>query len=231
MVTEAKINSDQEDLINNKVAEVASFAEMIPGVIIVHELPGFYLRYMSPLGLELLAEKWENIKGMSGEEYHQKYFNSEFAAHSVPLIANMIEQNTNEVISYFQQVRTSRDREWDWYMSITKILLRDAGNSPLLSITVAMKIDAESYFTAKAARLLEENRFLRNNHDKFSKLTNRERQILKLMVLGKSASQIAKELNITTATAETHRKKVKQKLSVKNSYDLGRYAHAFDLFN
>ena len=80
------------------------------------------------------------------------------------------------------------------------------------------------------ARLLEENRFLRDNHDKFAKLTNREKQILRLMVLGKSASEIGKELNITTATAETHRKKVKQKLGAKNSFDLGQFARAFDLF-
>lgn len=228
----ANTDRDRETLqtIDKKIKEVESFAGMIPGVVVIHELPRFTLRFMSPLGLELLGKKWEEISGMSGEEYHDKFFNPDFAAHSVPLLMKLIQQNTDEVVSYFQQVRTSRDREWDWYMSMTKILLRDSGNSPLLCITVAMKIDPEGYFTAKGARLLEENKFLRNNHERFARLTKREREILRLMALGKSAGQIAKELNISTATAETHRKNVKNKLGAKNSFDLGQYARAFDLF-
>jgi DNA-binding CsgD family transcriptional regulator len=229
MTSTARPDLEIVTLMDDKIREVAAFAETIPGVVIIHEIPDFKLRYMSPLGLTLLGKKWEEIEGMSGEEYHRQFFNPDFAKDSVPLILKLIQENKDDVVSYFQQVRTSRERPWDWYMSMTKILMRDTSNSPLLSITVAMKIDPESYFTSKAARLLEENAFLRNNHDKFSKLTNRERQILRLMALGKSAAQISKELNITTATAETHRKKIKQKLGAKNSYDLAQFARAFDL--
>lgn len=228
------VNTDSQreiqEQVEKKIREVEAFASMIPGVVIVHELPQFTLRFMSPLGLELLGKKWEEISGMSGEEYHEKFFNPEFAAYSVPLLLKLIQENKDDVVSFFQQVRTSREREWDWYMSMIKILLRDPSNQPLLCITVAMKIDPESYFTAKAARLLEENRFLRQNHERFAKLTKREREILRLMALGKSASQIAKELDISTATAETHRKNVKHKLAAKNSFDLGQYARAFDLY-
>jgi DNA-binding CsgD family transcriptional regulator len=229
MTSIAKPNPRTETIIDDKIKEVASYAETIPGVVIIHEIPDFNLRYMSPLGLKLLGKKWEEIEGMSGEEYHRQFFNPDFTSDSVPQIFKLIQENKNDIVSYFQQVRTSKERPWDWYMSMTKILLRDEKSSPLLCITVAMKIDPESYFTAKAARLLEENAFLRNNHDKFSKLTNREKQILRLMALGKSASQISKELTITTATAETHRKKIKQKLSAKNSYELAQFARAFDL--
>lgn len=228
----ASIDTQREiqEAIEKKIKEVEAFASMMPGVIIIHELPEFTLRFMSPLGLELLGKKWEEIRGMSGEEYHKKFFNPDFAAHSVPLLVKLIQQNTDDVVSFFQQVRTSREREWDWYMSMTKILLRDPSNQPLLCITVAMKIDPDSYFTAKGARLLEENKFLRQHHEQFAKLTKREREILRLMALGQSAGQIAKELNISTATAETHRKNVKHKLGAKNSFDLGQYARAFDLF-
>jgi DNA-binding CsgD family transcriptional regulator len=220
---------DLRKRIDAKIKEVASFAEMLPGVVVLHELPEFRLRYMSPLGLKLLGKEWEEVRDLSGEEYHQRFFNPEFAKHSVPLILDLIHQNSDQIVSYFQQVRTSQEREWDWYMSMTRILMRDATNTPVLCITIAMKVDPQHYFTAKAARLLEENEFLRKNHDRFSTLTNRERQILKLMALGKSSNQVAQELNITTATAETHRKKIKQKLAAQNSYELAQYARAFDL--
>lgn len=219
----------RESRIESSIKEVSSFAEMLPAVIVVHELPEFKLRYMSPLGLQLLGLEWDDVKGMSGEEYHHRFFNPEFAEHSVPLLLDLIKKNTDEAISFFQQVRTSQEREWDWYMSVIRILARDDSGSPLLSITVAMKIDPENYFTAKASRLLEENRFLRNNHEKFSRLTPREREVLRLLALGKSAVEIAREVNITPATAETHRKKIKQKLEARNSYDLSQFARAFDL--
>jgi DNA-binding CsgD family transcriptional regulator len=220
---------DREQLVSQKIREVSAFAGMVPGVIIIHELPEFSLRYMSPLGLQLLGKEWDEIKGISSEEYHKRFFNPDFASDSVPKILGIIEKNTDEVVSFFQQVRTSKDREWDWYMTALKILLRDLSNTPLLTISVAMKIDPESYFTAKGARLLEENNFLRANHDKFSRLTKRERQILQLMALGKSAAEIAKELAITVATAETHRKKIKHKLEARNSYALSQFARAFDI--
>jgi DNA-binding CsgD family transcriptional regulator len=230
MATSLMSETEKEKLIADKVTEVSLFARDIPGVIIIHELPYFTLRYMSPMGLMLLGKSWEEIAGLTGEEYHRRFFNPEFATHSVPLLLNLIKENKEgEVVSYFQQVRTSQDREWDWYMSTTKILARDESSEPLLCITVAMKIDPQNYFTSKATRLLEENEFLRKNHEKFSRLTNREKQILRLTALGKSSVQIAKELSISTATAETHRKKVKQKLTAKNSYDLAQFARAFDL--
>lgn len=221
--------TDLQRRVDAKIAEVASYAESIPGVVIVHHLDGFRLLYMSPVGLKLLNLQWEKIQNMPGEQYHDLYFNPEFAQYYLPKILDLIHSNTDEIISYFQQVRTSKDKDWDWYMTTTRILLRDDSNKPILFISVAMKIDPDHYFTAKAAKLLQENQFLRSNHDKYSRLTKREKEILKLLALGKSAAFIAEELHISVATAETHRKKIRRKLGAKSNYDLGQYAHAFDL--
>ncbi len=230
MLADIQQDVEIEKRIAEKIREVDAFSSIIPGVVIIHRLPEFTLEYMSPLGLSLLGTTWDEVAGMSGEEYHGRFFNPEFANDSAPMILKLIQENKDDSVSFFQQVRTSRDREWDWYMCMIKILLRNNADEPVLTISVAMKIDSDNFFTAKAARLLEENRFLKHNHEKYGKLTNRERQILKLMVLGKSAVQIGQELKISTATAETHRKKIKQKLQVKNSFELGQFARAFDLF-
>ena len=215
--------------ITQKISEIAALADQIPGVIVIHELPEFTLRYMSKRGLQLLGKEWNDIKDLSKEEYHERFFNSEDAKDYVPKILALLDSNSNETVSFFQQVRTSSEREWDWYMSMIKILLRDEENKPLLTITTAMQVDPQHYFTAKANRLLEQNVFLKKNYDKFSKLTARERQILKLLTLGKSATEIGILLNISSATAETHRKNMKNKLETNNSYELSEYARAFDL--
>lgn len=215
--------------IEKKIKEVAALADEIPGVIVIHELPEFVLRYMSDRGLQLLGKQWDEIKDLSNEEYHKRFFNAEDAKSYVPKILGLLANNTGETVSYFQQVRTANEREWDWYMSMTKILLRDSDGHPLLCITTAMQIDPQHYFTSKAVRLLKENEFLKKNYDTFTRLSHRERDVLRLLVLGKSANEIASELYISVTTAETHRRNIKKKLNTSNSFELGEYARAFDL--
>jgi DNA-binding CsgD family transcriptional regulator len=215
--------------IKQKIKEIDAISHLIPSVIIVHDLPDFNVLYISKTGLKLLNQKWSEIKGMSGQEYFKRYFNEEDTKDYAPKVLTMLQKNTEETASFFQQVRTSTIREWDWYMSMTKIFVRDHKNQPIACITTSMQIDPTHYFTAKAVRLLEENEFLKKHYGDFAKLTAREKDVLKLLALGKSALQIASELNISSNTAETHRKNIKQKLSVKNSYELAQYARAFDL--
>lgn len=99
----------------------------------------------------------------------------------------------------------------------------------MLTITLAMLVDPEHFFTAKAHKLLNENEFLKQNHARFSTLSGRERDVLQLFALGKSTSEVAEALHISTATAETHRKNIKKKLEADNHYQLSTYARVFDL--
>ncbi|MBY3132772.1 two-component system response regulator MctR [Rhizobium laguerreae] len=55
-------------------------------------------------------------------------------------------------------------------------------------------------------------------------LTPRERDILGLIVAGRSNKEIAETLGITSATAETHRKNLKKKLGIMTTAGLIRYA-------
>ncbi|MGO6880083.1 two-component system response regulator MctR [Rhizobium ruizarguesonis] len=55
-------------------------------------------------------------------------------------------------------------------------------------------------------------------------LTPRERDILGLIVAGRSNKEIAETLGITSATAQTHRKNLKKKLGIATTAGLIRYA-------
>lgn len=61
------------------------------------------------------------------------------------------------------------------------------------------------------------------------KLTARERQILVLVVRGKSSKEIAKELKIDRRTVETHRSKIMEKLEVKNVAEMVTTAYRLGL--
>jgi DNA-binding CsgD family transcriptional regulator len=219
---------DQQDRISSAVSEISPLANMIPGVIILHQLPDMKMLYMSEQGTRLLGVSLEEVMAMPHSEFQNKFLNEEEAKEYTPKIIELLEGN-KEFVSYFQQVRTSKTRHWDWYLSLSKVLLRDQNEKPLIMITIANQIDPQHYFTSKATRLLEENQFLKLHYSEFAQLTKREREILGLMALGKSTVDIARQLHISEATAETHRKNIRRKVNINSPYDLYMYAQAFNL--
>mgnify|MGYP001029467326 CR=1 FL=1 len=56
------------------------------------------------------------------------------------------------------------------------------------------------------------------------KLTERQLEILKLLVEGKKSTEIAHELNISAYTVDTHRKNIIKKMKAKNVVDLVQQA-------
>lgn len=60
--------------------------------------------------------------------------------------------------------------------------------------------------------------------DPYDSLTERERQVLKLVAEGRSNKEIASLLDISVKTAMTHREHVMQKLNLHNRTDVTRFA-------
>lgn len=222
------MNVALEEKIKDKVESIAAVADSFPGVIVIHTT-ALAMVYMSPTGLRQLGVKLSDLQGMNSEKYHEKYFNPDDAKDYVPKLLNLMERNSDDTVSFFQQVRINGKEDWTWHISSMKILMRDDEGKPLLLITFAFPVDPMSHVTTKVSRLLEENTFLRTHYTQFSKLGKREKDVLKLLALGKSSAKIAEELFISVATVETHRKNIKNKLKATSSFDLAQYARAFDL--
>jgi DNA-binding NarL/FixJ family response regulator len=60
--------------------------------------------------------------------------------------------------------------------------------------------------------------------DPVSKLSDRELEILELIGKGNDVGQIAKLLHLSPKTVETHRAHLKDKLNLKNSREVARFA-------
>ena len=60
-------------------------------------------------------------------------------------------------------------------------------------------------------------------------LSEREREVLRLLALGHTNQEIATQLFISVRTAETHRAHIMQKLSLSSRAELVRYALEHDL--
>lgn len=215
--------------INQKLQELQACEQLVPAVFIVHDLRNDSVLYMSERGLRILNTTLDKIR-LSNTEYHKRYFNPEDVPNYVPKIFSLIERNnTDEMVSFFQQVRSAPNEEWSWYLSATRIFFRGENGKPLLTLTLSVPVDAKHHITAKVERLLQENRFLRQHQHLFSALTKREIEILKLMALGLNSVEIAGKLHISEKTASTHRRNIRGKLNATTNYDITRFAQAFDL--
>lgn len=81
------------------------------------------------------------------------------------------------------------------------------------------------YLSPKIADMVV-NGYLGKGPKKFAKpiLSNREREVLQLLAEGNSVKETAYKLNVSAKTVETHRRHVMEKLQIKNSSEIVKYA-------
>ncbi|WP_126246876.1 response regulator transcription factor [Chitinophaga rhizosphaerae] len=215
--------------LSTKIAQLELVSEDLPAVIIIHNILTQTVEYMSPWGQRLLRTNLQELKDM-GIAYFHRFFNPAEMDDYVPRIMQMIQGNKErEFVSFFHQVRPSANDEWQWYLGATRIFYRNADGLPTHCITFALPVEQAHYINAKVNRLLEENTFLRANKHIFGGLTHREKEVLTLMGLGRNTAEMATQLNISEKTVSTHRRNIKNKLHAQSSYDVTRFAQAFDL--
>ena len=81
----------------------------------------------------------------------------------------------------------------------------------------------------KLRRIIDQQQFKKENCLKYSCLTLREIEIIKLIASGYNNPKIANILFISRFTVEQHRKNINRKLQIKSLPHLIQYALAFDL--
>jgi len=106
-------------------------------------------------------------------------------------------------------------------------LLKDSAEDDLIR---AVKVVAQGkpFFSPVIAQTLLEDymRYLqqRGLQDSYELLTDREKQILRLLAEGKTNKEVAALLNLSLYTVETHRTHIMQKLNLHNTAEIVLYA-------
>ena len=104
-------------------------------------------------------------------------------------------------------------------------LVKDSAASELLAALRSLHA-GRGHFGAQAARALAEQ--MQNPRqdvaDPYGRLTAREREVFHLIAEGQTTKEVARRLDISVKTAENHRSRVLDKLDVRNTAELVRYA-------
>jgi DNA-binding NarL/FixJ family response regulator len=100
-------------------------------------------------------------------------------------------------------------------------------NGPVTEVVEAVHavMRGGSYFSPPVAKeIVDQLRTPQRGSDPFSLLSNREREVLKLIAEGLSAKEIASRLDISAKTVEAHRTSLMRKLGLRKATELVRYA-------
>ena len=107
-------------------------------------------------------------------------------------------------------------------------LISKAAASSELASGIRSVYKGDSFLSPSVAKLLVENYQQtageRNHQDPYNQLTEREREVLKLLAEGFSTQEMADMLVITRKTVEGHKTNLMTKLGIHNRIDLVKYA-------
>ena len=104
-------------------------------------------------------------------------------------------------------------------------LVKDSAAEELLAAVRSLHA-GQGYFGPQASKALAQQMQHpeRQVDDPYGRLTAREREVFHLIVEGMTTKEIARKLDISAKTAENHRARVLDKLDVRNTAELVRYA-------
>lgn len=105
-------------------------------------------------------------------------------------------------------------------------ILKNTGQEEL-NTAIETLISGKSYFTPEVtARIMQglQGRKVVENDPMLVELTEREKDVLRLIIQGMTTNEIADKLCISFHTVESHRRNLISKLPVKNSAGLVKYA-------
>ena len=122
----------------------------------------------------------------------------------------------------------SQDHPWrkKWVYAISRVLSFTENNKPDFILTLGIDIKKVLYHQSNEYDKLQiSNEFKRGLNIQTEKnLTDREKEVLKLIALGLESNEIAETLFISKHTVKTHRKNLMKKIGVNNGAELMRYA-------
>lgn len=195
-------------------------------------------------GIKALLNDVENLEvtgeASNGKEAIEQYKSGDFDLIIMDIKMPVMDgtEATKELVKVNPNVKILGLSMYDEHRFITKMLqsgamgyiLKNTGKEELIK-AVEKLIAGENYFSSEVSNIMM-SRFLSNKSEKAKDtfanmnvtLTKRETEIIRMISNEMTNSEIAQELNISPRTVDAHRRNLLQKLDVKNTAGLVRYA-------
>lgn len=102
-------------------------------------------------------------------------------------------------------------------------VLKSSGQAELIDAILAVADNRKYYSIEVSMAIIDSLAQERDNYDS-SELSEREKEILSLIVKGETNSEVGDKLMISSRTVETHRRNILKKLNLRNTAEMVKYA-------
>jgi two-component system response regulator NreC len=142
---------------------------------------------------------------------------------SLPAIPTILEASSETAIVVLTMQDDPDYARWALTAGASGYVLKEAADSEVVAAVRAVATGERYVHPALGARLIAAEAEERKRADA-DPLSDREREVLRLLALGYTNQEIASTLYISVRTAETHRAHIMQKLRLASRAELVRYA-------
>jgi len=215
--------------LEKKIFRIEDIGDYIPGSVMVQDLSVMTNTYMNQYGCDYLRRSKEELQAMGGD-----YFTNFFPAEELKILKPELEQfvhlgDKNKIMSFFQRVKPDKKNDYNWYFTTSRLYPTHEPNGSLKVVHVAIQANTLSYAGKKLNALVDEDIFVRKNYHRFNLLSNREKEVIRLVVEGKSSIEIADNLFLSIHTVNNHRKNIIHKLELRSLSELIKFAVSFGI--
>ncbi len=150
------------------------------------------------------------------------------------------QKNLSDVRNFFLQNPEKRryqifkmkrpDEIYSWVLTTAVVFEKNINGIPQKAIATAL--DVTELINSNDSLSMALGEIQRNRHkDLLNRLTKREKEVIQLLTQGLSIKEIAKKLQRSSHTIETHRGNIKNKLGCKNVNEIPRIGEMIGLIN
>ena len=173
--------------------------------------------YLNQYGLDLIGYTREEIDTM-GYRFYEEVIHPE-DMEIIPETYEASNSNIAESFVFMQRLKFKGEKKYHWFYDHGTILSTHEDGSPRQALMASVEVtDTMVTHNQLNAALKEISRL--KHALKLSTLTDREKEVLRLIVKGKTDKSISEKLNISIKTAKKHRNNLIDKTDVGNTAEL-----------
>lgn len=220
-------NNDEQEFIKVKIDALKLAGDWIPGIKIIQNTRPHQNLYICDLGQRHFGLSEAFFTHLPVSEFRSRIFDPE-DSHTCLLGAKEFDETSLATKKFYirhQQLHEKREVE----LIIVHQLLPRQGSKSRFTFTQIIPISFQPWAVPKAKRIAQEMSFRKQNDTKFSQLTERNKQVLSLMVRCLKAEEIGEKLFIGVNTVNLHKKRIKEILETNDSWDILQYGLAYDV--
>jgi DNA-binding CsgD family transcriptional regulator len=199
-------------------------ADIIPGYIHFNHFDDFGLIFVDR-NMEAFFNKTSPEIAKQGFGFITDHFHMDTWKKTIHEIVHHHKSGENrDITGYFQKIRRNLKSECHNFIVFTAVCEKFN-----CFISVANPVSLFGTDTEKINLTFGDNEFVNRHYHNFALLTQREKEIMRLIGCGTSRNTISNHLHISKHTLDNHRKHIREKLNIKNAAELFHFIHAFNL--